>query len=209
MRTITALKPQKRSKSRVNVFLDGKFAFGMAFQIAHNLNVGQKLSGNDVVRLQVEDEVEKAHDKVLVFLAHRPRSEAEVSTRLSRHGFPKEVAQTVLQRLRTVGLVDDTAFAAFWVGNRSTFRPRGLRALRAELLQKGVSDEVIESVLEDVNQQADARRAADKRVARLRDLPERERRRKLREFLARRGFEYDIISDVIDKLMAEEYDNED
>ena len=148
MCTITALKPQKRSKSRVNVFLDGKFAFGMAFQIAHNLNVGQKLSGNDVVRLQVEDEVEKAHDKVLVFLAHRPRSEAEVSTRLSRHGFPKEVAQTVLQRLRAAGLVNDTAFAAFWVGNRSTFRPRGLRALRAELLQKGVSDEVIESVLE-------------------------------------------------------------
>ena len=209
MHTITAIKPQKRSKNRVNVFLDGKFAFGLVLQHAHDLNVGQVLSGSDVVRLQVEDEVEKAHDKVLGFLAHRPRSEAEVSTRLARHGFPKEVAQTVLQRLRTAELVDDAAFAAFWVENRSTFRPRGRRALRAELLQKGVSDEVIESVLEDVNQPADARRAADKRVARLRDLPARERRRRLLEFLARRGFEYDIISDVINQLMAEEYDNED
>ena len=153
--------------------------------------------------------MERAYEKALRFLAHRPRSEAEVCMRLARHGLPKEVAQAVLQRLRTASLIDDAVFAKFWVENRSTFRPRGRRALRVELRQKGVLDEVIEAVLENVDELADARRATRQKAVRLRGLPVPERRRKLREFLARRGFVYEIVSDVIDELMAQQYDNED
>jgi regulatory protein len=204
MCTITALKSQKRAKNRVNVFLDGQFAFGMALQKAHDLNVGQALSASDVARLRAVDEAEQAHEKALRFLAYRPRSEAEIRKRMVRQGFSKEVVQAVLQRLQAAKLTDDAAFAAFWVENRSTFRPRGRRALRVELRQKGLSDEVIEAVLEDVDEPSDARRAVGQKAARLRGLSMRERRCKLRAFLARRGFEYAIISDVIDELMAEQ-----
>ncbi len=209
MRIITALELQKRANNRVNVFLDGEFAFGLALQRAHDLNTGQTLSASDVARLRAEDEVEKAYEKALRFLAHRPRSQAEVRNRLTRHGSSKVVMQAVLQRLVAAKLIDDVAFAVFWVDNRSTFRPRGRRALRVELGQKGVSEEVIEAALEEVDEPADARRAAGKHAARLQALPARERRRKLREFLARRGFEYEVISDVVDELMAAIYENED
>ena len=208
MRTITSLKPQRRAKDRVNVYLDGEFAFGLALPQAHGLSVGQSLSASEIAHLRSADEVEKAHEKALCFLEHRPRSEAEVRTRLARHGLPQEVAQAVMQRLRAAKLIDDAVFAAFWVENRCTFRPRGRRALRVELRQKGVSDEEIEAVLEDVDEPAGARLAAEKKALRSQGLPAHERHRKLREFLARRGFEYEIINDVIDELMAETNDNE-
>ncbi|HJN41648.1 MAG TPA: RecX family transcriptional regulator [Anaerolineales bacterium] len=209
MGTITALKPQKRARHRVNLYLDGEFAFGLALRHAHDLSVGQPLSASEIAHLRSADEVEKAHEKALCFLEHRPRSEAEVRTRLARHGLPQEVAQAVMQRLRAAKLIDDAVFAAFWVENRCTFRPRGRRALRVELRQKGVSDEEIEAVLEDVDEPAGARLAAEKKALRSQGLPAHERHRKLREFLARRGFEYEIINDVIDELMAETNDNED
>jgi regulatory protein len=202
MRKITALKPQKRAKNRVNVHLDGEFAFGLTVRQADDLHVGQALSASDVAQLQAVDEVEKAHEKALRFLAHRPRSEVEVRTRLARYGLSQPVVRAVLHRLRTTRLIDDVAFAAFWVENRSTFRPRGHRALRVELRQKGVADEEIEAVLDGVDEPENARRTAEKKAERLQGLTARERRRKLREFLARRGFEYGIISDVIDELMA-------
>jgi regulatory protein len=114
----------------------------------------------------------------------------------------------VLKRLAKVKLIDDAAFAAFWLENRSTFRPRGRRALRMELRLKGVLDEVIEVVLEDVDELDNARRVACDKADRLRGLPVSEQRRKLRGFLSRRGFEYDIISDVIDEMNSENYDSE-
>jgi regulatory protein len=50
--TITALRFQKRNKDRVNVYLDGQFAFGLAAIEAVRLRVGQTLSDDDVARLQ-------------------------------------------------------------------------------------------------------------------------------------------------------------
>ncbi len=191
------------------MYLDGEFAFGLALPQAHGLSVGQSLSASEIAHLRSADEVEKAYAKVLRFLAHRPRSEEEVRTRLKRHGLSQPVVGAVLHRLRTARLIDDVAFSAFWVENRSAFRPRGRRALRVELRQKGVVEKEIETVLESVDEVADARRASQKKAARLQGLPARERRRKLREFLARRGFDYQIISDVIDDLMAETENKED
>ena len=202
MHTVTGLQPQKRAKERVNVFLDGEFAFGLALHQANELNVGQVLSASDVARLREGEEVGKAYEKVLGFLAHRPRSEAEVSMRLVRYGLSKEVAQVVLQRLRTANLIDDVVFAEFWVDNRRSFRPRGRRALRVELRRKGILDEVIEDVLENVDELADARRATSHQASRLRGVPLHERRKKLREFLMRRGFEYEVVSDAIDELVT-------
>jgi regulatory protein len=74
--TITALRFQKRNKNRVNVYLDGQFAFGLVAIEAARLRVGQTLSDNDVARLQMRDEVERAYERALNFLSYRPRSEA-------------------------------------------------------------------------------------------------------------------------------------
>ena len=128
---------------------------------------------------------------------------------MARHGLRGEVVQGVIQRLGADKLIDDVAFAAFWVENRSAFRPRGRRALRVELRQKGVSDEVIETVLEKVDELSDGRRAAVQKMSRLQGLPASEWRQKMREFLSRRGFDYEIINDVIEEMVQEKYDHND
>jgi regulatory protein len=110
----------------------------------------------------------------------------------------------VLVRLRQTGLVDDAAFARYWVENRDAFSPRGSRALRAELRLKGVGDEEVRGVLEDGRDEAAGAHAAGERKARqLKGLDRRTFRQRLGAFLARRGFSYDAISQVTDRLYAE------
>jgi len=83
---ITSLRFQKRTPNRVNVYLDGGFAFGLPAIEAARLRVGQQLSAADIQRLRALDAFQKAYDRAVRFLSPRPRSEAEVRRRLAEAG---------------------------------------------------------------------------------------------------------------------------
>ncbi len=194
---ITALEPQKRSSDRVNVYLDDVFAFGLAVLIAANLRVGMILTDEEIAALRLADEVERAHEKALNYLSYRPRSEAELQNHLLESDFAEATVAEVLHRLREVGLVDDDAFARYWVDNRARFRPRGKRMLVQELRQKDVASGVIETTLTEYDEVAAAQHVAEEQSRRLTHLPPELFRRRLWDRLMRRGFSPDIIQEVL------------
>jgi regulatory protein len=194
---ITALEPQKRSRDRVNVYLDDVFAFGLAALIAANLRVGMTLTDDKIVALRLADEVERAHEKALNYLSYRPRSEAELQSYLLKSDFAEATVADVLDRLREVGLVDDDAFARYWVENRARFRPRGKRMLVQELRQKDIASSVIETTLTQYDEVAAAQQVAAEQARRLAHLPPDLFRRRLWDRMMRRGFSPDIIQEVL------------
>jgi len=200
MKKITAITTQKKNAQRVNIHLDGEFAFGLARITAAWLKVGQELDDKNIEELQVEDARERALQQALLFLSYRARSESEIRKNLQKHEIPDSVIEEMLERLRTNGLANDGQFAQDWVENRSTFRPRSRRMLAMELRQKGLNDEAMKSALESVDDEAMAYEAAQKRVGRLKDLEWIDFRKKLSEFLARRGFSYAVIAPVVTKV---------
>ena len=215
MPTITALEVQKRNKRRINLYLDDAFAFGLAMNAAVALRVDQLLSASDVETLQAADDLERAYERALRFLSYRPRSEEEIRHNLQKHKVADVVIATALERLRAAKYVNDTEFATLWVDNRAEHRPRGRRALRYELRQKGISDAIIEASLDEVDELAAARTVAWKKVGRFAALPQREFRQKMYGLLARRGFDSETIRTVIQELIEEhdltdsEFENED
>src|SRR5688500_19017816 len=166
MKKITAIEVQKRSPNRVNIHLDGEFAFGLARIVAAWLRVGQELSEEKVEQLQVEDARERAFQQAMLFLSYRARSESEIRQNLRKHEIPEPVVEHTLERLRQNGLANDKQFAQAWVENRSTFRPRSRRMMTMELRQKGLEDEAVKSAIENVDDEALAYEAAQKRAPR-------------------------------------------
>jgi regulatory protein len=204
MRTITAIEPQKKNPQRVNVYLDGEFAFGLSKLVAAWLKVGQTLTEEKIASLPDEDEREAVYQKALHFLNYRLRSTAEVRQNLNKHSVPEALIVATLERLQHSGLVNDEAFARAWVENRGEFRPRSKSALRLELRRKGLDDEVVQSVLaEGVDEESLALQAARKYVRRLTGLERNVFRFKLGGFLARRGFSYSIIAPVVSQVWQE------
>lgn len=204
MKKITAIEPQQKNPQRVNVYLDGEFAFGLAAITAAWLNVGQELGNEKIAALQDNDAREVTYQKALHFLSYRPRSAHEVRQNLTKRGIEETLIEETIERLQQAGLVNDADFARIWVENRNTFRPRSKSALRLELRQKGLNDDDIQSVLErDVDEEALAVEAARKQMRRYAGLEWPEFRQKLGSFLARRGFSYTILAPVVSKVWKE------
>jgi regulatory protein len=166
---------------------------------AARLRLGQELSEADIARLQAADAREQVHARALRYLAIRPRSEGEVRQHLQKHKVGEAEIEQEIQRLRQSGLVDDQAFARLWVENRAAFRPRSQRALRVELKRKGVSPEALKAALTKADDAASAEQLAARRAPRLARLPHPEFRRKLGDYLARRGFDYDTVQAAVEQ----------
>jgi regulatory protein len=202
-REITALTYQKHNRDRVNVYLDGAFAFGLAAVEAVHLHVGQMLTAEEIAELQMKDDIERAYERALNYLSYRPRSRFEVRRSLRGKDVDEQVIDVVIERLTRAGLVDDREFAQYWVDNRARFNPRGFRGLRYELRQKGVSHDIIDGVLSDFDVQAAARKAAEAGARRLSQETPQDFSRKLKAYLARRGFSYGLVKPLVDEKLEE------
>src|SRR5579884_1029834 len=195
---ITDLAPQQRSRDRFNVFLDGAYAFSLAAELAATLTVGRPLSTAEALALQERDQYHCAFEHALLFLAYRPRSEREVRDRLARHGYPAGTTDQVLVRLRELKLLDDEAFAQYWIEQRQAHAPRGALLLRQELLRKGTDREAVATALDEAELGEEAAyRAGEKKARQLRGCDEREFQRRLGAYLARRGFPWEIVTPVV------------
>jgi regulatory protein len=201
MAVITALEVQKRNKQRVNVFLDGEYAFSLSLIEAAKLRKGQTLLDADVAALRGADAVLQAVDSAAHFLGYRPRSLQEVRRNLIEKDFAPAVVEAAIAQLSTLGYVDDLAFARYWVQNRNEFKPLSPKALRQELRQKGVADAVIQDVLAELDANEMAYQAARGQLRRLRNANPRDFRLKLTALLQRRGFSYGASRDAIQRLL--------
>ena len=141
-------------------------------------------------------------------MSYRSRSESEIRQNLHKHEIPEDIIEQTLQRLRQDGLANDNQFAQAWVENRSAFRPRSRRMMAMELRQKGLDNEAVSTALQEVDDEALAYEAAQKRVNRLKDLEWIDFRKKLSEFLARRGFSYSVISPIVTRIWNEIHTDE-
>lgn len=207
--TITALRTQANDSQRVNVFVDGAFAIGVSLNTIakEGLYIGKALSAEDYARVEKAEGVDKALQAALRFLEQRPRSIAEVRERLRRKDLAPDIIEAVVARLKALELVDDGAFARFWVENRQASRPRGASALRDELRRKGVDRAVVDAVLDDELTGDEATRAlalARTVVRKYAGAPDRATfARRIGGYLQRRGFGFDTIRPIVDQLWAE------
>ena len=203
MLTVTRLEPQKKKPQRINVYLDGEFAFGISRATAPWLAEGNQLSQQKINDLQEKDQFEGAYQRAINFLSYRVRSEKEIRQNLTKHDVPEDIIERVVDRLRGASLVNDWDFASQWVENRVQFKPRGKRALSSELFQKGIGNEIIEDVLAELDEEELAYACARSRITKFTVMEKKAFQKKLSGLLTRRGFPYHVTKDVVGSLWKE------
>ena len=206
MSKITALKTNKRRDKQVNMYLDGKFTVSLDTDVAvkEGLEIGQELSDDHLKYLMGNIGLTRCLNAAYRFLSYRPRSEVEMKDRLHRRGFEDSKIEIVINKLKEQNLLDDTAFAQFWKENRQMFRPRSQRLTRMELRKKGVADEIIDEVTEKLDDMESAYQAA---LSKAQLLPKQEYevfRRRLGDYLKRRGFGYAVINQTVKRIWQEQ-----
>jgi regulatory protein len=195
---ITSITAQKRNRNRVNVFLDGDYAFSLATIVAAWLRKEQMIDDSRIELLLKDDSEEKAFQKALAYIGYRPRSEFEVKARLEKAGFDSEVIAKTMAKLIASNMLGDAQFSRMWLENRANSHPRSHRLMAMELKRKGVESDQIEEALVDLPEDRKLAFEAGKKYARrMEDFEEAEFKKKMLGFLARKGFSYGVIQEVL------------
>jgi len=209
MRKITALRAGRGRGKRVRIFLDGKQAFYLETEVVakEGLKVGQTLSTDQIEVLISKDSFQRALSAAVHYISYRPRSEFELRERLGQRGVNGNAREEVITKLKEQGLIDDTAFAQFWKSSRQSYSPRSQWLTGLELKRKGVADDIVNRVVDNIDDDDNAYRAALKKA---RSLPQSDYpvfRRRLGGYLQRRGFSYGVINHTIQRLWQEQSNN--
>jgi regulatory protein len=133
-------------------------------------------------------------------LAVRAKSRGELAAHLKRRGIPVDAANEVLDRLERSGLINDLDFARAWSTSRMSSKKISKRVLALELRKKEVSDELIAIALEEISSDDEfeaALQLGSRKARSLQNYAEDVRERRITSALARKGYNYSIISRVL------------
>ena len=159
------------------------------------------LTQDNVSNILIREQRARIQESAVRYLAGRAHSEKELSTKLLRKGYPGGLVDDVLSELRKKNFLNDEQFAALYARDRLANKPVGERRLRYELHQKGLSAETIDGIVSaayaEVSEMELAHSLADRRKARYQNLEDESSRKRLRDFLLRRGFSWDTVNEVM------------
>jgi len=201
---ISALEQQKKNKNRINIEINGVFAFSLNRIVTAWLRIGQVLSDQQILLLRQGDAKETVLQSALKYLNYRIRSEYEMRTHLVRKGFAMSTIDNVITDLKSRELISDKVFAKEWVENRCNSKPRGRRMLAYELKLKRINQEDIDDSLVNLPDEITLAIQAGQKVKRhYQNLDSQTLKKKIATHLFRRGFSYEDIKKAITYLCEE------
>lgn len=201
------MEQQKKNPQRVSIFLDEAFAFGVHQDVLlqHHLYTGRMLDEAAIKEIIYDDQLVRAKQTALSYLAHRARTEYEVRDKLKKNQFDELIIERVIERLYELSYLDDDSFTERYIRGRLNKKGHAPLRLKADLRRMGISPEKIDRALQtiaDRNSLLDkALEQAQKRSKRLaRETDSFAKRRKIYGFLLRKGHTPDVANEVLERL---------
>jgi len=200
---ITKLERQKKNHKRYNLYLEGEFYCGLYDDTLLKYGLA---SGDDVTEKQIEeirgfDEYIYGKRIAFDYLSYRIRTISEIKKRLKKAKLQEETIEKVITHLKELKLVDDEAFARQLVAEKIKNKPSGKRMIEKKLYEMGIPKQVGESVLDELMDEETEKSLAvkvyDKLLPKLQGLDRQDARKKIFAKLASRGFNFDIINEII------------
>ena len=201
--TITKLEPQKKRKNRINVYIDEEFAIGISSNLVLDFDLyeGKTLSEHQLQEISEAEELSKAKEYGFLLLSYRPRSVKEFRTRLKQKKFSDYIIEAVVEKFLKHGYLDDLKFAESFVQSKQITKPGSKVSLINELLKHGIDPDTagkaVDSSYGELTEKEIACQLVRKKSKHYSNKNPKDRRR-LFDFLKRRGFSTEIIKDAIE-----------
>lgn len=205
MAKVTKIERQKKRENRFSIFIDDRFAVGLseAEIVSFDIHLGKEISQKELRKIKEHSSFEKIKDKALRLISIRPRSQSELFEKLSAKKYEEEQIRKVISFLKKEKLLNDLQFAKQWIYHRTEFGNYGKRRIELELWRKKVPQEIVKKETAKISPKKEFIRAYEiglKKWKLLKDDEIQKKREKLIGFLSRKGYSWDIILKVLEKL---------
>ena len=207
MGIITKIESQKRNDERVNIYVDEKFFIAIYKELvfSFNLKKGQEID-TDNLKAILEDELYmKAKNKALNILSKSSQSEKQIRQKLSKD-FEEHTIDRVLEFLQKYKFIDDEDLASRIVNTNVNLNKYGKNKIKQNLYNKGIDKTIIEYAIDEIDTDKEFENAlylGKKRFERLKNEDSKKAYQKIGNHLAYKGFNYDIIKKVLNKLFKD------
>lgn len=205
MPKITKLERQTHKNSRVSVFVDDEYAFSLTDEavIEYGLIVGKDVNTLPLEEIYIEDQYKQALSSAFNHMSRSEKSEKQIKDFLLKK-FPEDTVVRVINRLKELNYLDDYNFAKNF---KESSKNAGVNAIKMKLKARGISDEIINSVLEEVSEEEQLEKAVEltkKQMPKYSKYELYDQKRKINDFLYRKGFQWDVIKGAIERVFTEE-----
>lgn len=199
---ITKISTQKDS-SRINLYVDDEFYLGLPAEaiIEFKLKKDMELDPETAQRLRCYDELQRAKSSAYRYLSYRQRTVREMIDYLTRKGFEQQSISNVIELLKESGFLNDESFAKAYVDDKTRLNDLGAYRLKAELRKKGIAEELIKETLSDLEPDIDHLvELIQRKYSSSLTCDKNSTMRKAAGFLQRKGYGYEVIKKVLEKL---------
>lgn len=210
---ITDIVQQVKNKKRYSVFLDGEFAFGIdgVDLLEHRLEIGQKLERDEYVRLLVQLDYTSCRDVAVKYLGRGLKSKQQVLDKLHEKEFSPISIERVVELLTQRGYINDVEYAVSFINHKTKVNNFGRRRIEHELARKGISPKDTLAAYAQIEENTDGaqselelaqatliKKTRNRNIEQIKNDPKELNR--LKGYLVRRGFDFDIIDRVLSKI---------
>lgn len=204
MAIITKIEAQKKNDDRVNIYVDEKFFMAIYKELVFrfNLKKGQEIDTENLKTILNDEIYMKAQHKALNILSKASQSEKQIRQKLSKD-FEEDTIDRVIEFLQKYKFVDDEDLASRIVNTNVNLNKYGKNKIKQNLYNKGIDKTVIEQAIDEIDYDKEFENAlylGKKRYDRLKNEDPRKAYQKIGNHLAYKGFNYDIIKKVLNKL---------
>ena len=209
MNIITKFEVGKRNKERVNIYIDEEYAFSISAELIYkeNIKVKDKIDVDSLKKLADEDNYIKCKNTALKTIERTYKSEKELVQKLALKGYDDHIINRTINFMKEYNLLNDNNYATMYVKDKS--RNIGKKKIKYSLLQKGIDEEIIESELEKINNDEVKAIVYEMALKKYKVFSKRENdnyklTQKLYRFLMGKGYDYDLIKDVVKSIVKSE-----
>lgn len=193
---ITSFEKSNKNKDMISVFIDKQYAFSLPEEEYIRLRLYEKseITEEDLSYIKREVLQKSAKSKAIRYVSFKLLSEKELFAKLQSKGFDDDTIRIVVDDLKAMGYINDKIYAQKFVFDRSKLKPKSKKMLKMELNNRGVSDDIIDEVLDnfEYDEVTIAERLIRKKFGKY-DLNDPKIENKVFSFLMHRGFQYEII----------------
>jgi regulatory protein len=208
MAIITKIEAQKKRDDRVNIYVDEEFFMAIFAELVYtfNLKKGMTIEEENLKNILNEEMYIKGKNKALNILAKADQSEKKIRQKLSTD-FDDDIIDMVIEFLRKNKFVDDDLLAQKIVNTNVNLNRCGKNKIKQNLYNKGIDKESIDEAMSDIDNDVEFENAlylGQKRYERVKNEDKRKIYQKISQHLSYKGFNYDIIKRVLNKLLNDD-----
>lgn len=204
---ITKIEVQKKNNFRYSLFSEDGFVLGISESvlISHNIKAGTVLTQSLYSKIEADENEYKIKDYLIKLLARRDHASFELLQKASKKGYDTTKINEVIEKLENKGYIDNKGFALKYTKDKFKFNKWGSNKIRNELFRKKINSSYIEDAINEVFGKDEIKEVLieltlKRKASLLRTEPEK-RKKKLFDFLVRKGYDIQIVLKEIDSLL--------